>query len=203
MYLKKVKVSDIIVGKYQMRFKSGKMDIEDLAKSIKINGLLCPPSVSSKGKKYVLVFGHRRFEAIKNLKWKEITAIVLEEMEDKDLVIKTLVENIEKVDLTPLEKAKAYQNMIEELKITQEDLASRCGRNRSEIAHHIRLLNRLNTYVFDWLHQGKVSFGHAKVLMELEDKKKRGEVIPARFFEFTLNFYFIIGNVYGIVENYS
>ncbi len=102
-------------------------------------------------------------------------------MNEKDLVVKTLVENIEKVDLTPLEKAKAYKNMIEELDITQQELERRCGRSQSEIANHIRLLNRLNRNIIDWLEKGKISFGHAIVLMKLEDKNKQfdicGEVV--------------------------
>jgi len=143
MQLKKVSVNDIIAGKYQMlkmrrgvRFNTITKDIDSLARSIKMNGLLCPPSATSKGGKYVLVFGHRRLEAVKKLNWKEITLIVLDGMDEKDLVIKTLVENIEKVDLTPLEKAKAYQNMIEELDITQEELAQenkhKAGEKRRE-----------------------------------------------------------------------
>jgi len=141
-----------------------------------MNGLLCPPSATSKGGKYVLAFGHRRLAAVKKLNWKEVTIIVLDGMDEKDLVVKTLVENIEKVDLTPLEKAKAYQNMLEELDITQQELEHRCGRSRSEIANHIRLLNRLNHHILNWLEEWKLSFGHAKVLMMLDDKNKQLEI---------------------------
>jgi len=176
MQLKKVSVNDIISGKYQMRFNTATKDIDGLARSIKMNGLLCPPSATSKGGKYVLVFGHRRLEAVKKLNWKEVTIIVLDGMDEKDLVVKTLVENIEKIDLTPLEKAKAYQNMIEELDITQQDLADRCGRSQSEIANHIRLLNRLNQHILNWLEEGKLSFGHAMILMMLDDKNKQLEI---------------------------
>jgi len=176
MHLKKVSVNDIITGKNQMRFNNAKKDIDNLARSIKMNGLLCPPSATSKGSKYVLAFGHRRLAAVKKLNWKEVTIIVLDGMDEKDLVVKTLVENIEKVDLTPLEKAKAYQNMLEELDITQQELEHRCGRSRSEIANHIRLLNRLNHHILNWLEEGKISFGHAKVLMMLDDKNKQLEI---------------------------
>ena len=176
MQFKKVKVNDIITAKYQMRFNTAKKDIDSLAHSIRMNGLLCPPSATNKGDKYVLVFGHRRFQAVKKLNWKEITIIVLDEMNEKDLVVKTLVENIEKVDLTPLEKAKAYQNMLEELALTQQELATRCGQDQSEIAHHIRLLSRLNHYILDWLEKGKISFGHARILMMLDDKNKQIEI---------------------------
>jgi len=176
MQLKKVRVNDIITGKYQMRFNTAKKDIDGLARSIKMNGLLCPPSATRKGSKYILAFGHRRLAAVKKLNWKEVDLIILDGVNEKDLVIKTLVENIEKVDLTPLEKAKAYQNMIEELKVTQYELADRCGRDQSEIANHIRLLSRLNNYILDWLEKDKISFGHAKVLMALEDKNKQLEI---------------------------
>jgi len=176
MQLKKVSVNDIITAKYQMRFNTAKKDIDGLARSIKMNGLLCPPSATSKGGKYILVFGHRRLEAVKKLNWKELTIIVLDGMHEKDLVVKTLVENIEKVNLTPLEKAKAYKNMIEELDITQQELATKCGRGRSEIAHHIRLLSRLNQCILDWLQKGKISFGHAMILMILDDKNKQVDI---------------------------
>ncbi|MCD6311632.1 MAG: ParB/RepB/Spo0J family partition protein [Elusimicrobia bacterium] len=176
MQLKKIRVNDIITAKYQMRFNTATKDIDSLARSIRMNGLLCPPSATSKGSKFVLAFGHRRLEAVKKLNWKEITIIVLDEMNERDLVIKTLVENIEKVDLTPLEKARAYQNMIEELDITQQDLEHRCGRSQSEIAHHIRLLSRLNQHILVYLEKDKISFGHAKVLMMLDDKNKQLEI---------------------------
>jgi len=176
MQLKKVSVKDIITAKYQMRFNTATKDIDSLARSIKMNGLLCPPSAIHQGSKYILVFGHRRLEAVKQLNRKELTIIVLDGMNEKDLVVKTLVENIEKVDITPLEKAKAYQNMIEELDITQQELAHRCGRGQSEIAHHIRLLSRLNHHILVWLEKGKISFGHARVLMILDDKNKQLEI---------------------------
>ncbi|MFH1957536.1 MAG: ParB/RepB/Spo0J family partition protein [bacterium] len=176
MQIKKISVNDIITAKYQMRFNTAKKDIDSLARSIKMNGLLCPPAATRQGSKYILAFGHRRLEAVKKLKWKEVDLIILEGMHEKDLVIKTLVENIEKVDLTPLEKAKAYQNMIEELDITQQELERRCGRSRSEIANHIRLLSRLNHFILDYLEKGKISFGHAKVLMTLDDKNKQLDI---------------------------
>ncbi len=176
MQLKKVSVNDIITAKYQMRFNTAKKDIDSLARSIRMNGLLCPPSAARKGNKYVLAFGHRRLEAVKQLKWKEVTIIVLDGMNEKDLVVKTLVENIEKVNLTPLEKAKAYQNMIEELGITQQELADRCGRSQSEIANHIRLLSRLNRLILVYLEKDKISFGHAMILMMLDDKNKQIDI---------------------------
>jgi len=176
MQLKKVSVNDIITGKYQMRFNTAKKDIDSLARSIKMNGLLCPPAATQQGSKYIIVFGHRRLAAVKKLNWKEVTIIVLDGMHEKDLVIKTLVENIEKVDLTPLEKAKAYKNMIEDLEVTQEELAQRCGRDRSEIGHHIRLLSRLNHYILDYLEKGRITFGHARILMMLDDKNKQIDI---------------------------
>jgi len=176
MQLKKVGVNDIITGKYQMRFNTATKALDSLANSIKINGLLCPPAATRKGGKYILAFGHRRLAAVKKLHWKEVTIIVLDGMNEKDLVVKTLVENIEKVNLTPLEKAKAYQNMIEELDITQQELEHKCGRSQSEIAHHIRLLSRLNHFILDYLEKGRISFGHAKVLMMLDDKNKQLDI---------------------------
>ncbi|MCD6310902.1 MAG: ParB/RepB/Spo0J family partition protein [Elusimicrobia bacterium] len=176
MRLKKVSVNDIITAEYQMRFKTINKEIDSLARSIHINGLLCPPSVTIKKNKFVLVFGHRRLEAVKKLNWKELTVIILDGVKDKDLVVKALVENIEKLSLTPLEKAKAYQNMIEELDITHQELADRCGRDRSEISHHIRLLSCLNQNILNWLQQWKISFGHARILMILSDKNKQLEI---------------------------
>jgi ParB family chromosome partitioning protein len=176
MHLKKVRIKDIVTSEYQMRFKTETKDIDSLARSIQANGLLCPPSATLKGKKYLLVFGHRRLEAVKKLKWDDINLIIMDGAEEKDIVVKALVENIEKLDLTPLEKAKAYQNMMEELDVTQQELAEKCGRERSEISHHIRLLSRLNHNILDWLQKDKISFGHAKVLMILDDKNKQLEI---------------------------
>ena len=176
MYLKEIKVSDIIIGKYKLRFKTGKKDIDDLAISINLHNLICPLIVVKRGDKYELHSGHRRLEAIKKLGWEKILVIIKEKIKEKDMVVQALVENIERLDLTPLERAKAYEEMIKELNITQEQVSSRTGRSRSEIANHLRLLKRLNIYILDWLQEEKISFGHAKVLMEVEDKKKQLEI---------------------------
>ncbi len=176
MNFKILNLSQIEAGKYDLRFKSIKKEIDSLADSIKKNGLICPPTVSKKGNKYYIISGNRRFKAVKKLGWKEMPCAVLEEVGDKESLVKSVVENIERVNLSPLERAKAYRELIEEYGSTEEELAEKIGVSRPAISNHLRLLGKLNSYVLEWLHQGKIFFGHALILMKLEDKKKQLEI---------------------------
>ena len=173
MRFKILPVKDISTEGYQVRFETGKEDIESLIESIKKNGLICPPTVSRKGDKYYLISGNRRLAAIKKLGWKELPCVVLEEMGNEDLLIKSIVENIERLDLTPLERAKGFQELKKTYRITEEEIAKRTGRSQPDISNHLRLLKRLHYKVIEYLHKGKISFGHAKILMGLEDREKQ------------------------------
>lgn len=99
-------LKEISTKGYQVRFESGRGNIEDLAESITNNGLICPPPVFKKGDKYYLISGNRRLRAIKKLGWEELPCAILEEMGDEDLLVKSIVENIERLSLAPLARDK-------------------------------------------------------------------------------------------------
>ncbi len=173
MHFKILPLKDISTKGYQVRFESGQENIDDLAESIETNGLICPPTVSKKGDKYYLISGNRRFKAIKELGWKELPCAVLEEMGNKDLLVKSIVENMERLDLTPLERAEGFKELKATYHATEEEIAQKTGRSRSNISDHLRLLNKLHHKVIGHLHKGKITFGHAKVLMMLEDRNEQ------------------------------
>jgi ParB family chromosome partitioning protein len=166
-------LKEISTKGYQVRFESGRENIEDLIESIRENGLICPLTVSKRENKYYLISGNRRLKAIKKLGWKELPCAILEEIGDEDLLIKSIVENIERLNLTPLERAKGFQELRDAYKIKEEEIAKKTGRTQSDISNHLRLLKRLHHKVLEYLHKGKITFGHAKVLMGLEDKNKQ------------------------------
>ncbi len=117
----------IKVEGYRLRFKSGRMDIGEMVKSIKIHGLLCPIVVSKKGDHFKLIAGERRLAAMDQLGWKKIPAIEKESEGGADILIMGLVENIVRLNLSPLERAMAMQEIIENYRYTQEQLAEELG----------------------------------------------------------------------------
>lgn len=173
MRFRNLPLKEISTKGYQVRFESGRENIEDLAESIEKNGLICPPTISKKGDRYYLISGNRRLRAVKKLGWKEIPCVILEEIGDEDSLVKSIVENMERLDLTPLEKAKGFQELKDTYHVTEEEIAQKTGRDRTDISHHLRLLKKLHHKVLEYLHKGKITFGHARVLMKLEDKNKQ------------------------------
>lgn len=166
----------IRIGEYQLRFRSGVMKIEDLARSIKQNGLICPLAVSRKGDYYSLIAGERRLLACEKLGWEEIPCVILDQEGDADILIQGIVENIERIDLSPLERAEGFEEVIDVYGTTEEEVAEKIGRTQSYVSHHRRLLRKLNPAVLKYLHEGKLTFGHAQALMTLDDLEKQLEI---------------------------
>jgi ParB family chromosome partitioning protein len=156
---------------YRLRFKSGREDIEDMVNSIKSHGLLCPIIVSKKNGYFQLIAGERRLYAMDQLGWEKIPAIDKENEGGADILIKGLVENIVRLNLSPLERAMAMQEIIETYKYTQEKLAEKLGVDRSTAAHFLRMIQILHPQVLKYVHESSITFGHAKVLMKLKDQE--------------------------------
>lgn len=141
----------------------------DLSESIKEHGVLQPIIVRQKGNKYEIVVGERRFRASELAGLEEIPAVV-RELNDQQMMEIAILENLQREDLTPIEEAEAYQNLIENLNLTQEQLAFRLGKSRPHIANHIRLLS-LPEEVRAAISGGELSMGHGKALLGLKKKK--------------------------------
>ncbi len=145
--------------------------LNDLAESIKQHGIIQPLVVTRKGDGFELIAGERRLRSAKLIGLKEVPVIVREEQEQKKLEI-ALIENLQREDLNPLETARAYQKLIDEFNITQEEAAKKVGKARSSVANALRLL-ALPLAIQEALASGKISEAHAKYLLSLEGEAKQ------------------------------
>ena len=148
--------------------------IEELKVSLAEVGLLQPIAVRQAGDSYELIVGERRTRAARELGWETIPAIV-RETKDEDLLRDALLENIHRVQLNPLEEGAAYQQLLEEFGVTQEELSRRIGRSRPQISNTIRLLS-LPPVVQRRVAAGVLSAGHARALLRLSTEQRQDEL---------------------------
>lgn len=141
--------------------------LEELAASIRQHGVVQPIIVRQQADGYLLVAGERRYRAAQLAGLGRVPALVRELTEEQSMEI-ALIENLQREDLNPLEEAQAYRTLLERFRLTQEDLAQRLGRSRSQIANTLRLL-LLPPELQEQLRAGRLSMGHAKVLLSLSD----------------------------------
>jgi ParB family transcriptional regulator, chromosome partitioning protein len=141
--------------------------LEGLVSSIRENGIVQPVIVRQEASGYRLVAGERRWRAAQIAGIERIPAIVRKISDDRLLEV-ALVENIQRKELNPIEEAKAYEILLEEMKLSQAEVAKRVGRDRSSIANSLRLL-KLHDKIKDKIRDGSVSVGHAKVIMAIPD----------------------------------
>ncbi len=151
----------------QPRTRFDERRLEELAQSIRTNGLVQPLLVRRRGGRYQLVAGERRWRAAQLAGLQKIPAVV-REIPDEKIFELALIENIQREELNPMEEAYAYKRLIESLNLTQEMLAQRVGRDRSFIANHLRLL-RLPKDLQEMVEEEKLSMGHARALLGLEN----------------------------------
>jgi ParB family chromosome partitioning protein len=157
---------------YQPRNIFDEQSLEELIHSIKENGILQPLIVSKISPDgYELIAGERRLRAAKILKLEKVPAIVRSVEESKKLEL-SLIENIQRKDLNPLERARAYQRLIDEFNLTQEEVAKKVGKARATIANTLRLL-ALPAVVQKAIEEEKITEGHAKVLLSLESPEQQ------------------------------
>jgi ParB family chromosome partitioning protein len=162
-----VRIELIDPGFSQPRTIFDESSLNELAKSITANGIVQPILLRPKGERYELVAGERRWRAAERAGLTRIPAIVRDVSDDKVLEI-ALIENIQREDLNPIEEAGAYKKLIDSLGLTQETVAERVGRDRSYVTNYLRLL-KLPPDIQELLQRGKISTGHARALLALED----------------------------------
>ena len=159
---------------YQPRKKFDEEALNELASSIKEHGVFQPIIVKKTIKGYDIVAGERRFRASKKAGLTKIPAIIADFSDDEMMQI-SLLENLQREDLTAIEEAKAYKSIIDSSNITQDELAKRVGKSRSHITNMLGLL-KLPTNVQDLVLYNKISMGHARVLSKLENIDKINEL---------------------------
>ena len=164
-----VSVDEIEANPDQSRTRFDDETLEELAASLKEVGVLQPVVVRTGDKGYVLIAGERRWRAAKRAGLHEIPAVLREASGDSTLV-EALVENVQRQDLTPLEEAHAFQHLLENYGMSQEQVADRVGKSRPTISNTLRLL-LLPEAVQELVDEGQLSAGHARALVGLEDEK--------------------------------
>ena len=165
-----LELEKIDVNKSQPRKSFDEKKINELADSIKENGVIQPIVVRKAGERYQIVVGERRYRAAKKAGLKKIP-VVIKDINDEKTIEIALIENIQREDLNPIEEASAYKTIIERESITQEELAKRIGKSRSYIANMMRLLE-LPDKIKEYVSRGTISVGHAKAILSLNKKEE-------------------------------
>lgn len=180
-----IKLSLIEPNKNQPRKSFDKEKIDALAKSIKENGLIQPIIITpSKNGMYKIVAGERRWRAAKKAGLKEIPTVV-RNYSDEQVAEIALIENLQREDLNPIEEALGYKSLLEEFNLTQELISQKIGKSRSAVANSLRLLN-LEKTIQELLMSGKISSGHARAILSVDDNDLRLE-LSKRIVEENLN----------------
>ena len=170
--IREIKIMDIEPNKTQPRKSFDEEKLEELADSIRQNGIITPILVQEAPNGYYsIIAGERRWRAAKKAGLKEIPAIV-KKLDDQKLYEISLIENLQREDLNPVEEALGYKKLMDDYQLTQEDVALKLSKSRSGVANSLRLLN-LPKDVLKLLEKGAISVGHAKVLLSLPDDKAK------------------------------
>lgn len=156
-------------GQPRRNFEEAALD--ELADSIKQNGILQPILVRKKGVSYEIVAGERRYQAAKRAGLKEVPVIV-REVSDEDVFKLALIENLQRSDLNPIEEAQGFKKLIDEQGLTQEELGKVLSKSRSAIANTIRLLD-LPKEVQEYMADGRITAGHARAILAVAGEEGR------------------------------
>ncbi len=165
-----VKLTDIVPNPFQPRKIFNDDDINDLANSISVQGLIQPIVLRKKqdSKGYQIISGERRYRAFKKLDKEMIPAHIFSSLSDQSMMEISIIENVQREDLSPLEISYSYKRLLDECNLTQEQIAERVGKKRSSVANLLRLQN-LPEIIKDTLRDKTITLGHAKIILGLED----------------------------------
>lgn len=171
-----IPVNSIRANPFQPRLDFDEIKLQELADSIKVHGLIQPITVRHVGEsRYELISGERRLRACKMAGIQSIPAYI-REVNDEDVIAMALVENVQREQLNPIETALGYQRLIEECELTQEEVATRVGKNRTTVTNMLRLLN-LPAFIQSALKSNKISIGHARALITIENQRVQEQLL--------------------------
>jgi ParB family chromosome partitioning protein len=167
-------VSKIKPNPFQPRRLFREDALEELAQSIRVNGIIQPISVRKSGEDYQIIAGERRWRAAQ-LARLTVVPVVVQEIADEKLLEIALIENIQREDLNPMELAEAFERMVTELRLSHEEIGRRTGKDRVTVTNTIRLL-QLQPEVQQIVASGKISAGHARALIGIKDPDRQKNV---------------------------
>lgn len=162
-----VEIEKIRPNPLQPRMKFDQSSIDELAQSIKESGILQPILVAPEADGYRIIVGERRWRAAQKAGLNKIPVLIKPLPQEKQLEV-SLIENLQREDLNPIEIARAYQKLVEELNYTQQEVAQKVGKDRTSVTNYLRLL-KLPKEIQDYLAETKISMGQARALLALED----------------------------------
>lgn len=166
-----LEANNIVPNPRQPRKYFNEEEIEELAHSIKEQGILQPILVRKKGMKYELIAGERRLRAAKKAQLKKVPVIIKDATDEEALEL-TIVENLQRENLNPIEEAAAYKTLLEQFSLTHEQIAKKVGKNRATVSNSMRLLD-LPRKIQDSLKKGTITIGHARPLLSISDINKQ------------------------------
>jgi ParB family chromosome partitioning protein len=169
--INEVPIAEIVPREEQPRKVFDQESLKELSDSIREHGVLQPLLVRVKNQEYEIIAGERRWRAAQQAGL-ETLPVLIKDINDEEAAEYSLIENIQRDDLTVLEEAQAYRKMIDRFGYTQEKLASRVGKSRAHIANTIRIL-RLPAEILDYIEQGMISAGHARALLGLSNEQEQ------------------------------
>ncbi|MBU0558902.1 MAG: ParB/RepB/Spo0J family partition protein [Bacteroidetes bacterium] len=176
-FLAKIDLMKIVPNPFQPRTEFDPTTLGELRKSILENGLIQPITVRrGKDGNYELISGERRFRACKDIGLREIPAYIIKVDTKEAMVALSLIENIQREELNPIEIAHAYKRLLEECNLSHEEIAKRVGKDRSTVTNSIRLL-KLPEAVQNSLIKNEISAGHARALINLQNDKMQIEIL--------------------------
>lgn len=167
-----VNVNHIRTNPSQPRTEFDQDRLEELKKSIAENGVIQPITVREVDDGFEIIAGERRFRAVKDLGFDTIPAFVMNVATEGQMLELALVENIQREDLNPIDVAKGYQQLLKEYGLTQEQVATKVGKDRTTVANFIRLL-KLSPQIQESIQKGEISMGHARTLMGLSSSTEQ------------------------------
>ncbi len=162
-----VEIDELRPNPLQPRMKFDDKSIEELAQSIKESGIVQPVLVTPEEDHYKIIVGERRWRAAQKAGLRKVPVLIRNIPREKQLEI-SLIENIHREELNPLEIAQAYQRLLDETGVTQQELAEKVGKDRTSVTNYVRLL-KLPAEIQDYVNDGTLSMGHARALLALED----------------------------------
>lgn len=172
--VEEIQLDLIVANPFQPRKIFDEESLQELADSIKEHGILQPIAVRKKARKFEIVAGERRYRACL-LAGLEVIPVIIKELSDAQMMELAILENLQREDLTVIEEAEAYQSLMENLHLTQEELSKRLGKSRPHIANHVRLL-ALPEDVRKLMNDGSLSMGQGRALLGLKNKRRISEV---------------------------